>query len=178
MFRRWALLACCVLAAVAVLPPGAATAAGGGGGGSGPTAAPRSDYGWPLAGWPRVARPFQPPASKYGPGHRGVDLAAAVGTPVLAAGDGVVVTAGELAGRGVVSVQHPDGLRTTYEPVIAQVHSGAAVVRGQPLGLLEPGHPDCAAAACLHWGVRRGEVYLDPLRLIGHWQVRLKTWEA
>jgi len=89
-----------------------------------------------------------------------------------------VVAAGELAGRGVVSVQHPDGLRTTYEPVIAQVHSGAAVLRGQPLGVLEPGHPGCAAAACLHWGVRRGEVYLDPLRLIGHWQVRLKTWEA
>nr|MDQ2721976.1 M23 family metallopeptidase [Actinomycetota bacterium] len=136
------------------------------------------DYGWPLAGWPRVARPFQPPASQYGPGHRGVDLAAAVGTPVLAAGDGVVVFAGELAGRGVVSVQHPDGLRTTYEPVTPQVRPGAAVVRGQPLGVLEPGHPDCAAAACLHWGVRRGEAYLDPLRLIGHWQVRLKTWEA
>lgn len=51
-------------------------------------------------------------------------------------------------------------------------------MRGQPLGVLEPGHPGCAAAACLHWGVRRREVYLDPLRLIGHWQVRLKTWEA
>ncbi len=34
------------------------------------------------------------------------------------------------------------------------------------------------AAACLHWGVRREEVYLDPLRLIGHWQVRLKTWDT
>ncbi|MEO9223347.1 MAG: M23 family metallopeptidase, partial [Mycobacteriaceae bacterium] len=101
-----------------------------------------------------------------------------VDSPVLAAADGTVVFAGALAGRGVVSVQHADGLRTTYEPVTAVVVQGAVVVRGQLLGVLAPGHPGCSAAACLHWGVRRGEVYLDPLRLIGRWQVRLKPWST
>lgn len=89
--------------------------------------APSTGYSWPLSPVPVVLRPFQPPMHPYGPGHRGVDLAGAVGQPVLAAADGVVVFAGPLAGRGVVSVQHPDGLRTTYEPVTAAVAAGAAV---------------------------------------------------
>ncbi|WP_241249878.1 M23 family metallopeptidase [Rhodococcus sp. X156] len=138
--------------------------------------APRGTYSWPLGGWPLVARPFQPPASVYGPGHRGVDLLAAAGAPVLAAGAGTVVFAGPLAGRGVVSVQHPSGLRTTYEPVTAQVAAGAPVQQGQVLGVLQAGHAGCPGAACLHWGVRRGETYLDPLRLVGSWPVRLKPW--
>jgi len=140
--------------------------------------APLVNYDWPLAGWPRVGRPFQPPLSKYGPGHRGVDLVVDADSSVLAAGGGVVIFAGELAERGVVSVQHPDGLRTTYEPVTAVVAQGATVIRGQLLGVVQPGHPGCPAAACLHWGVRRGQVYLDPLQLIGHWQVRLKPWSG
>jgi len=139
--------------------------------------APRGDYDCPVAGWPRVSRPFQPPLSRYGPGHRGVDLIAAVDSPVLAAGDGTVVFAGELAGRGAVSVQHASGLLTTYEPVLAAVPPGAVVRRGQLIGVLQAGHEGCPAQACLHWGVRRGEDYLDPLRLLGRWQVRLKPWE-
>ncbi len=131
-------------------------------------------HAWPVPGFPQVGRPFDPPAQRYGSGHRGVDLVASPGTTVLAAGTGTVVFAGELAGRGVVSVQHADGLRTTYEPVTAVVRPGAEVVRGQLLGSLEAGHPGCPAAACLHWGVRRGAAdYLDPLRLVGTWAVRL-----
>ncbi len=114
----------------------------------------------------------------YGPGHRGVDLAGHAGQLVLAAADGVVVFAAPLAGRGVVSVQHPDGLRTTYEPVAALVTAGAAVRRGQPLGELAPGHPSCAPAVCLHWGVRRGTEYLDPLRLVAGGRIRLLPWDG
>ncbi|WP_435532174.1 M23 family metallopeptidase [Rhodococcus antarcticus] len=141
--------------------------------------APTGDYGWPVPGWPRVARPFDPPESTYGAGHRGVDLVAAPGTAVLAAGSGTVAFAGPLAGRGVVSVLHADGLRTTYEPVTAAVAVGAHVQRGDVLGVLEPGHPGCPAPSCLHWGVRRGaENYLDPLRLLGRWEVRLLPWRG
>lgn len=126
-------------------------------------------YGWPLPGSPQVVRAFHPPASRYGPGHRGVDLAAVAGTAVLAAGAGTVVFAGTVAGHGVVSVDHPGGLRTTYEPVSPTVTTGDLVARGARLGTVEPGHPGCRAAACLHWGARRGpapeQVYLDPLRL-------------
>jgi murein DD-endopeptidase MepM/ murein hydrolase activator NlpD len=137
---------------------------------------PAARYGWPLSPRPSVSRPFQPPTRPYGPGHRGADLVGSPGEPVLAAGDGVVVYAGPLAGRGVVSVQHADGLRTTYEPVTAVVHGGQRVARGQTLGSLAPGHLGCPAPACLHWGLRRDGEYLDPLRLVRHTRVRLLPW--
>lgn len=139
-----------------------------------PLDAPRVGYGWPVAGRPVVVRPFDPPDTVYGAGHRGVDLAAVPGQEVLAAAAGTVAFAGVVAGRGVVSVVHADGLRTTYEPVTAAVAAGTPVARGQVLGTLEAGHPGCGAPACLHWGVRRGaSEYLDPLRLVGRWSVRL-----
>jgi murein DD-endopeptidase MepM/ murein hydrolase activator NlpD len=127
----------------------------------------------PLPGEPVVTRPFSPPADPYGPGHRGVDLAAAPGSVIRAAGDGVVVFAGMVAGRPVVSIGHPGGLRTTYEPVTPSVAAGQPVARGSPIGVLLPGHPGCPAAACLHWGLRRGEVYLDPLLLLRPPRLRL-----
>ncbi|MDP5183123.1 M23 family metallopeptidase [Blastococcus sp. BMG 814] len=137
--------------------------------------APRPEAPWsaPLPGDPVVTRPFDPPPHPYGPGHRGVDLAAAAGSPVLAAGEGVVVFAGMVAGRPVVSVDHPGGLRTTYEPVTPSVGAGRAVIRGDPLGVLDAGHGGCPVAACLHWGARRGEVYLDPMTLLRPSRVRL-----
>ncbi|HEY3258647.1 MAG TPA: M23 family metallopeptidase [Pseudonocardiaceae bacterium] len=135
--------------------------------------APRAEFGWPLPGFPTVLRPFDPPDHPYGPGHRGVDLGGRPGEPVLAAGTGVVAFAGMVAGTPVVSVDHPSGLRTTYEPVVAAVSAGQPVVRGQPIGTLQAGHPGCPAAACLHWGVRRGAEYLDPLWLLSPGRVRL-----
>ncbi|WP_097194175.1 M23 family metallopeptidase [Blastococcus aggregatus] len=127
----------------------------------------------PLGGEPPVTRPFEPPAHAYGPGHRGADLGGAPGAPVLAAGDGVVAFAGMVAGRPVVSIDHAGGLRTTYEPVDASVGAGQRVTRGSRIGTLSPGHAGCPADACLHWGLRRGEVYLDPLQLLAVPRVRL-----
>ena len=114
-----------------------------------PVAPPHSRYGWPVAPPHPVLRPFQPPSSPYGPGHRGVDLGAAVGEPVLAAADGVVSFAGWLATRGVVAVTHAGGLRTTYEPVRPEVTPGQRVRRGQEVARLMPGHEGCATG-CLH----------------------------
>ncbi len=121
-----------------------------------------------------MTRLFDPPTTVYGAGHRGVDLAGAVGAPVLAAGAGTVAFAGMVAGRPVVSVDHPDGVRTTYEPVQPSVAAGQAVARGAPIGVLVGGHAGCPAAACLHWGARAGPAdYLDPLRLLTPPRVRL-----
>lgn len=140
---------------------------------AGPAAADEGSWGWPLPGSsPEVARPFAPPESRYGAGHRGVDLVATPGSPVLAAGAGRVSFAGLLAGRGVVVVVH-GSLRTTYEPVTAALPVGASVALGDVLGTLESGHLGCPAAACLHWGLRRGEQYLDPMRLVQRGPVRL-----
>ena len=139
--------------------------------------APEPRFGWPLPGSPTVVRAFHPPAFQYGPGHRGVDLAAMPGAPVLAAGAGTVVFVGIVAGRGVISVNHSGGLRTTYEPVSPMVAAGDRVTRGQRMGTVAPDHPGCPVAVCLHWGVLRGPArdgsYLDPLQLLATARVRL-----
>jgi murein DD-endopeptidase MepM/ murein hydrolase activator NlpD len=136
-------------------------------------------FGWPLAPPHPVLRPFQPPRTPYGPGHRGVDLGGQANEPVLAAGDGLVLYAGPLADRSLVSIEHPGGLRTTYEPVQPSVRVGDHVRRGQVIGELMAGHPGCPATApmvCLHWGAHRQRVYLDPLRLVEPGRIKLLPW--
>ena len=125
---------------------------------------PPGPTGWPLPGAIQVLRPFDPPAERWGAGHRGVDLAAAAGSPVLAAAGGTVTYAQRLAGRGVVVVDH-GATRTTYEPVTGLLPVGTPVQVGTRIGTLESGH--CRPADCLHWGWRRSETYLDPLLLGG-----------
>jgi murein DD-endopeptidase MepM/ murein hydrolase activator NlpD len=105
-------------------------------------------------------------------------ISATPGRPVLAAEARMVVIAGQVARRGVLSVNHDGGLRSTYEPVTPIVPAGAQVARGQAIGTVNPGHPGCPVAACLHRGMRRGEEYLNPLALIRTESViRLKPWE-
>jgi murein DD-endopeptidase MepM/ murein hydrolase activator NlpD len=135
--------------------------------------APAGSYRWPLDGQPAVVRRFEPPPRRWLPGHRGVDLAGGAGAVVRAAGPGRVAFAGPIAGRGVVSIEHRGGLRTTYEPVTATVRAGDEVALGAAIGALASGHAGCPVAACLHWGLRRGDTYLDPLSLLGLGRVRL-----
>lgn len=124
---------------------------------------------WPVGDRPAVVRGWEPPATPYGPGHRGVDLAAPTGTPVRAVAAGRVSFAGRVAGRGVVSVELAGtGLRTTYEPVHASVRTGDKVAAGAVVGSVEAAGAHCGGV-CLHWGLRRGESYLDPLSLLPPW---------
>jgi murein DD-endopeptidase MepM/ murein hydrolase activator NlpD len=135
-------------------------------------------YGWPLPGSPAVVHGFDPPPHRFGRGHRGVDLAGGAGMPVLAAAAGTVLFAGPVAGRPVVSIRHDGGLRTTYEPVLPVVSPGDRVTSGQRIGTLQPGHPECAAVACLHWGLLRDDEYLDPLQLLSPGPLRLLPWNG
>src|SRR5262245_18512658 len=89
---------------------------------------------WPLRPRPAVIRVFDAPSPNWKPGHRGVDLAGTPGQRVYASAGGTVVFAGELAGRAVVSIAHPGGLRTSYEPVLASVRAGQRVDGGSMLG--------------------------------------------
>jgi murein DD-endopeptidase MepM/ murein hydrolase activator NlpD len=138
-----------------------------------PAAPASTPWSPPLAADPEVTRPFAAPPHPYAAGHRGVDLRGSPGAAVLAAGDGVVVFAGLVAGRPVVSIDHAGGLRTTYEPVDPSVGAGVRVSRGSPIGTLAPGHGGCPVEACLHWGLRRGESYLDPMTLLRPARIRL-----
>ncbi|MGW5266726.1 murein hydrolase activator EnvC family protein [Microbispora sp. NPDC004025] len=132
-----------------------------------------SRWRWPLSGPARPIRRFDPPAQRWLAGHRGVDLAARPGERVVAAGAGTVGLAERVAGRGVVTVIHPGGLRTTYLPVRALVRPGEVVAAGQVIGAVEEDGAAHCAASCLHWGLLRGRLYLDPLLLFGRGQVRL-----
>lgn len=113
-----------------------------------------------------LLRPASIPRSEWAAGHRGIDLAAGVGTPVAAPAAGTVTFVGQVAGRPVVVITHPDGLRTSLEPVGATVAVGSSLERGATVGALDatPGH--CAPAPCVHWGVRLGEQYIDPALLL------------
>jgi murein DD-endopeptidase MepM/ murein hydrolase activator NlpD len=127
---------------------------------------------WPLEPQPQVVHRFDPPADPWGAGHRGVDLLGRRGQEVRTALAGTVSFAGTLAGRGVVVVDHGD-TRTTYEPVDPAVAVGTVVATGAVIGHLESTLSHCFPLICLHWGLLRGEQYLDPLSLLGAGPVRL-----
>jgi murein DD-endopeptidase MepM/ murein hydrolase activator NlpD len=149
---------------------------------AGPAHATDHRLDWPLRPRPAVLRSFDAPSLKWNRGHRGVDLAGTPGQTVYAAASGTVVFAGELAGRPLVSIAHPGGLRTTYEPVEAGVRVGQLVDSGSPVGQLIAGHPGCGASACLHWGAMWGPAsradYVDPLGLVVTTPIRLKPLGA
>lgn len=134
-------------------------------------AAGRTRWLWPLAPTPRLVRPFVAPRTRFGPGHRGIDLAGDSGASVLAVADGAVQHVGVVAGRGTVTVLHRDGVRSTYEPVEPTARVDAVVAAGDPLGRLSgPGH--CEPSTCLHLGALRGTDYLDPMLFLRPVRVR------
>ena len=104
-----------------------------------------------------VVDPFRAPAHRYAAGNRGLEYATAPGTAARAIGPGVVVVAGPVAGRLVVSVVHPDGLRSMLTGLaVVGVSVGAVVDASAVLG---------RTGDRLHLGVRRGREYLDPAAL-------------
>ncbi|MFF5499754.1 M23 family metallopeptidase [Streptomyces aquilus] len=127
---------------------------------------------WPVGVRPPVLRTWEPPPTPYARGHRGVDLAAPPGTPVRAVAAGRVTFAGRVAGKGVLSIALTGtDLRTTYEPVRATVKKGEEVTPGEVVATVEPTGSHCTAT-CVHWGLRSGETYLDPLSLLPPWLLR------
>lgn len=129
----------------------------------------------PTTGLPsatNVTRRADIPDKNWLPGHRGVDLATRTGQDILAAEDGVVAFTGVVAGVPVVSVDHADGIRTTYQPVHATVRAGDKVKEGEPIGRMATPSSDHAG---LHWGARTGkDTYINPLTLLDAPQIRLK----
>jgi murein DD-endopeptidase MepM/ murein hydrolase activator NlpD len=121
-------------------------------------------YAWPVRG--PVLRGFDPPDTPFGSGHRGIDIGAPMGTTVVAAQEGVVAFAGAVAGGLYVSIDHPDGVRTTYSWLSeVSVRKGDAVARGDPIGRSGAGHPG-SGVPHLHLGARIGTLYIDPMLLL------------
>lgn len=86
---------------------------------------------------------------------------------------GTVTFAGTVVDRPVLTVQRADGLRASFEPVASLVSIGTRVRAGEPVATVAVGSH--CAQVCLHWGLRWGERYLDPLRslLMGRYAVLL-----
>jgi murein DD-endopeptidase MepM/ murein hydrolase activator NlpD len=121
-------------------------------------------YAWPVVG--RIIDPFRLPAGPYGPGHRGIDIATPMGTPVHAASGGVVAFAGAVAGAMFVSIDHPDGVRTTYGYLSSVgVSRGDVVTRDQVIASSGLGHPG-KEPPHLHFGARVDGTYIDPKPLL------------
>jgi murein DD-endopeptidase MepM/ murein hydrolase activator NlpD len=131
-------------------------------------------WSWPASGSHAVARPYLAPAGPYGAGHRGIDIRAPDGAAVLAPADGVVHFVGVVVDRPVLSIEHADGVLSSFEPVQTPLVAGDRIARGQVIGTLLPGH---CAAACLHLGVRVGGAYVNPLLFLGGvgWSVLYPT---
>jgi murein DD-endopeptidase MepM/ murein hydrolase activator NlpD len=130
-----------------------------------PAAARSGAWLWPLPQPHTVSRPFEAPQTQYSAGHRGIDIAAAPGTPVYAAAAGVVSFAGVVAGRPLLSIAHPGELVSSIEPVQALLANGEHVSAGQQVGMVAVGGH--CSTACLHFGVRLHGQYVSPMLLLG-----------
>ena len=134
---------------------------------------------------PRVIHPFKKPAQRWSAGHRGVDLAVPENDRhVYAPAPGKVVFSGTVVNRKVLVIAHPDGRRSTFEPMDEALPVGTTVAAGEVIGTVavtaggtsERPYRRCTTA-CLYWGVRQGGArgdgsgkdaeYINPMSLLG-----------
>lgn len=105
---------------------------------------------------------FDLPEYIYAAGHRGVDYLSVFNQPVVAAAAGVITHSGVIANRYTITVTH-NILRTTYEPVKPIVKLGDTVLQGQIIGYLQQTGSHCFPQSCLHFGLKEGKTYLNPI---------------
>jgi hypothetical protein len=138
-----------------------------------PLAAPtpaRAAWIWPVTG--DVITPYRNGTDPYATGqHRGIDIAALVGTAVRAATAGDVRFAGTAGSSGLtIAIRTADGYDTSYLHLSsAAVHAGAHVSQGDRIGAVGMTGTRSATAPHLHFGVRDAgtrHAYHDPLSLL------------
>ena len=126
---------------------------------------PEPPWRWPVSGERDIVEPFRAPAHDYGPGHRGIDIAADAAAPVLSPADGVVAFRGVVVDRPLITIDHGDGYVSTFEPLESDLAPGTVVGAGEEIGTLASGGH--SAPGTLHVGVRLNGVYIDPMLMFG-----------
>lgn len=138
-----------------------------------------------AASRPQVIRTFEKPAQRWSAGHRGVDLAVPEhDRRIYAPAPGKVVFSGTVVNRKVLVLAHPDGRRSTFEPMDEALPVGTTVAAGEVIGTVatassgnsERPYRRCSTP-CLYWGVRQGGArgdgsgkdaeYINPMSLLG-----------
>ena len=134
-----------LLALLLLVPAGAGTCAG---------------FALPAAG--PVVRGFAPEGAYAG--HWGVDLAVPAGTTVRAPAAGLVTFAGTVAGNRTVTIDHGAGIRSSLSYLSSHlVRSGDRVDAGAAVGRSGVDH----GIEAVHWSLRLGDHYFDPMRVTG-----------
>lgn len=119
---------------------------------------------WPVSGF-RILTNFIAPAHRYGPGHRGIDLALFGVRAVRSPAAGVVQFSGRVVDRDLITIDHGNGLVTTLEPVTSPLAVGDRVGRSEEVGVVDEGGHTPAGA--VHFGVRWHGEYINPMVLLG-----------
>lgn len=120
----------------------------------------------PVRGY--VTRSFESKHSLTDPGHYGLDVAAKVGTPILAAANGLVLFSGWSYPYGnLIVVAHKSGYDTFYgHNQILLVEPGERVLQGQPIALL--GNSGRSSAPHLHFEIWKDGARVDPETVLSH----------
>lgn len=124
---------------------------------------PAAVWVWPTAGEHLVLHDFEAPLTPWGPGHRGLDLAASQ-EDIVAPVSGTISFSGWIVERGVLTIRTDEGWLVSMEPVTTEMSAGSTVHAGEPIGTLEHGHCE---ELCLHIGLRRDDRYQSPARELG-----------
>jgi murein DD-endopeptidase MepM/ murein hydrolase activator NlpD len=132
---------------------------------------PTNNWNPPLDTPIRLVNQYRQPNSDYSAGHRGVDYLVEAGQPILAPADGQVWYVGKIVDRPVLSVLHPGGYLTEYEPACTDLKKGEIVFAGQQIGMVCAADANyrqhCSSDNCLHFSLRSNGAYLSPLIFIG-----------
>lgn len=123
-----------------------------------------------------ILHPFEAPAKPWSSAHRGIDLPASNEGEVITPAAGTVKFVGPVADRPVITIEHEDGLLSSFEPVSSELEVGDAVSQGQTIGIIDGQSSHCSTS-CVHWGVRipdawqigstTRDLYIDPAFLLG-----------
>ncbi len=107
------------------------------------------------------------PILGYAKMHTGVDYSNRIGTPILSAGNGVIIKAAWDSGYGRrIEIQHANGYVTTYSHMSGfarSIQPGARVRQGTIIGYL--GNTGLSTGPHLHYEVIVNDRYVDPLRI-------------
>ena len=108
------------------------------------------------------------PASKWGAGHRGIDLLAKDQEQIKSPFSGTVHFHGKVVDRNVLTLKSSTGLLASFEPICSNLSAGDEVTKGDQIGHY------CAGAVnyeehcemCIHFSVRSEHGYLNPLLFV------------